>query len=303
LSGNFAETKLMKMIVSHRRILPLLILCLLLPESLLPQTPAPRSADFAFATQMGSGIYATHESVAQIYRVIASIGLRSSLKNHWGLLLKLPLTVGFYDYEIMDFFNSGLPQNIDTFALLPTLELQRYVTRRWLFAPFTGFGAGINRQQHSHEWITTLGLHNLFILPLRSWDVRLNSRMLYSESLTPAFHPANDFSMFESGIDFRRPLRLTLFGMELDGSIFAVNYIYKNSPHLLISSANPFQQSVEWEFGVTAGTVHSTLILGFQLPRVGLSYRFGSDRSSIRLIFGNVFYILSPRELSATNQQ
>lgn len=286
----------MKDIVTHRLFLLLPVIWLLLSEPLLPQTVAPRSANHAFATQMGSGIYTSEESVMQIYRINTSVGLRSPLVHRWGLRLRLPLTVGFYDYEVMEFFSSGLPEDLTTLAFLPSLELEHYATHYWLVTPFAGFGAGINWQQHSHDWITTIGLRNLFVFPWREWEIRLNQRILYSELLTPALAEVDDFSMFESGVDFRHALGFTLFGLELDGGIFGINYVYKTSPHLLVSSANPFRQEVEWEFGVTTGTVRPAYFWRFIIPRVGLSYRFGNDRSSIRIIVGDAFPILSPRE-------
>jgi hypothetical protein len=277
-----------------RKTLPFIFLPLLFGLQLSAQTST--ASNHAFSAQMGSGIYLVDNDETQIYRLSGSVGLRSPLRRTWGLRLRLPLTVGFSDFKVVDVFNSGLPQEITAITLLPSLEIEHFFRRKWLASPFVGFGAGIDCRRASHQWITLVGLRNQFIFLLNRWEMRLNQRLFYSELLTPAFSAVDDLAGCESGIEFRRPVGLRLFGQELDVAPFFSNYIYHISPRLLTTAA-ALQKQVKWEIGLTVGAVRPGYFFGIRLPRAGVSYRFGKNDATICLLLGTAFPIDSPRSL------
>lgn len=252
-------------------------------------------ADYSLAAHLGSGVYAVGGAASQIYRASSSLCLLSPYTHRWGLRIRAAGAAGFYDYQLTDFFSEGFPRGINTFALFPTLEAEHLVGRNWLIAPFIGMGAGVEVNQRTHHWLAGGGLHNLFVFPLQKYDVRLNSRVLYCGLLNKSLQPFDDFSMIESGIEFRRPLDIELFGLPLDGSIFGINYLYRAGSNLSPVPNSAQLHITEWEVGVTLGTVETVCIWKVKLPRVGLSYRFGSEREGIRIIAGDSFPILSPR--------
>lgn len=64
--------------------------------------------NYAFATQLGSGVYAVNGRTVQIYRFSPGISIRSLEGRSWGLRLRLPLTLGFYDFQVTDVITEGL---------------------------------------------------------------------------------------------------------------------------------------------------------------------------------------------------
>ncbi len=56
-------------------------------------------ANFAFATQLGSGVYSISGRTLQIYRLPFSHTLKSTDDSDYGVELTLPVTFGFYDFE------------------------------------------------------------------------------------------------------------------------------------------------------------------------------------------------------------
>jgi hypothetical protein len=45
----------------------------------------------------------------------------------------------------------------------------------------------------------------------------------------------------------------------------------------------------QWEVGVSIGTVNTAYLWKVPIPRIGVGYRFGSDLSIVRLVFGSAF--------------
>jgi len=274
-----------------RFILPVIFFQIFLFIDILPADESPHHA---FATQMGSGLYSTQQQTTQIYRVNACIGLLSPLRHHWGINLRLPLAIGFFDYDPFTILKYELPPSVSTSALLPTCELQHYIHSHWLVMPFAGIGFGIQWSDKTHNWITNIGLRNLFIIPWEKWDIRLSNRFLHAILFSKRWTRADDFGLVESGVDLRRPLGIRLAGVNLDGSLVLINYIFKTNPNLFFTSSQPQQQYIEWEFGLTLGAAQPTYFWGIRLPRLGIGYRFGRNGNSIRLTAGNAFPIDHP---------
>jgi hypothetical protein len=56
--------------------------------------------NFAFATQLGSGIYSVSGRTLQIYRLPFDHTLRSTDEGRFGIELTLPVTLGFFDFKL-----------------------------------------------------------------------------------------------------------------------------------------------------------------------------------------------------------
>lgn len=281
-----------------------LILCFLLTA--LPPRPAPAqetneeqftsTLNYAFATQIGSGIYRVSGRTVQIYRLAASIRLYSPENRNWELWLRLPITLGFYDFRVEDVLNQGLPDHFSTLALVPTLEFYIPVGKKWWLGPFGGFGLGRDFSNDITNYIFAAGLRSMAIFLWKSYDVRLGNRLVYSGYTTGDLGFEDDFALLETGLDFRRPLGFKIGRYNIDGSVFGANYLYFVSPRIIEINPGAVKTRVEWELGITFGTVEPFKVLGIRMPRLGLSYRFGPGADAMRIIVGNPFPIDSPRD-------
>ena len=277
------------------------VLIALLSTTALAQTPTDATLNYAFATQLGSGIYVVNGRTAQIYRLTVPITLRSTDDHKWGIELRLPLTFGFYNFDIEDIIDKGFPDELATLALVPTVVFQRPIRENWRIHPFVGAGVGKDFSGGILNYIFAFGVDNLVIWPWRDkYHIRLGNRLVYTGYTNDDLDFTDDFSALETIVDLRRPLGFGLAGHEVDGSMFGGNYIYFISPRLFQSSfADPVELRTEWEIGFTIGTVDTWKVLGVGLPRLGLSYRFGSGADAVRVIIGNTIPITLPREKGA----
>ena len=258
--------------------------------------------NYAFATQLGSGIYRVNGRTVQVYRLAVSVGLRDAETKGWGIRLRFPVTFGFYNFQIDDLLDTGLPDNVATIALVPELEFQNPVADNWWLMPFVGFGPGKDLEGGTMNWIFAVGARSLTIWPWNANDIRLGVRAVYSGYTTKQLDFIDDFSVVETGLDVRRSLGLRIGRSTVDGSVFGANYIYLVSPQFVRLAPEPVDFRTQFEFGFTVGTVEPWRVLGIGMPRLGLSNRDGTGEDAVRIIIGNAFPMDSPRQEGADIQ-
>jgi hypothetical protein len=202
------------------------------PLAIASESDAQRIPNYAFATQLGSGIYEVNDRTVQIYRFAPAFSLLSLEERKWGTRLRFPVTLGFYDFAVTDVVSSGLPNHLTTVALVPTVDILLVPTRNWYLTPFGGIGVGKDLWVGSTSFIHAAGLKSLTLFPMRSIDTRLGVRFVYTGYSTKHYGFRDDYSLLETGLDVRRSLGIRLFGHELAASLFGMNYLYVISPQL-----------------------------------------------------------------------
>ena len=258
-----------------------------------PSDSPTQILNYVFAAQLGSGIYHVNGRTMQVYRLNITAPVYTPKSEAWKLRLGLPLTFGFYDFKVEDVIDGELPDRLSTLALVPTLELLFPFSQRWQAGPFLGLGCGKDFSSHIANYIFAVGLRSFTLLPRESFDVRIGVRTVYTGYTTKSMDFVDDFGIVECGVDFRRPLPWSPFGVDLDYGPFVAVYFYFLSPQL--TTLHPvWHVRDEWEGGVTLGTHKPLRIFGIALPRLGISYRFGLG-GTIRIIVGNPFPMLTPR--------
>ena len=246
-------------------------------------------ANYAFSSQLGSGIYKSSGGTVQVYRVGGSFSLRSVVSDGWGLKLRIPVTFGFYNFKLTDVLESGLPDRLATLALVPELRFEVALAENWQLMPFAAAGAGIDFSVGELNYIFAGGVRSLATFDWRTVDLYVGNRLFYTGYTTSDFEFGDDFGALESGLDLRRSLGFSLGGHEVDGGLFVMNYLYFVSPELVRFFGEQLSVDVQFEFGVTFGTITPWKVLGLTIPRVGLSYRFGNGPSAFRLVLGGPF--------------
>lgn len=246
-------------------------------------------ANYAFATQLGSGLYKSHGNTVQVYRLGFGIGLRSLEGHRWGLRLRVPLTFGFYDFDLASVLETGLPDRLSTLAVAPELRFEIPVGERWRLLPFGALGVGHDFSAHRWSYIAAMGLRSRLTLDWRSLSFLVGNRLVYSAYTTSGLGFGDDFGAFESGVDVRHSLGFSVAGHRVDIGLFSVDYLYFLSPDLVHFIGESLSIDQQWEFGATIGTMTPWKVLGLEMPRIGAGYRFGAGTSLVRIIIGGPF--------------
>ena len=252
------------------------------------QTQQP-IANFAFASQLGAGVYSVDGRSVQIYRLPFHWEFRPPTQDAYGLDLTLPVTLGFYGYRVEDVVHQGLPKSVDTYSLLPGLEISRLFGERWRAAAFAEIGVATTVQEGTDKsLIYDTGLRARYLFRMGNFYSRYAKKLIYAGSQVSR-QDSDTMVRLSNGLDVRHRTSMSMRGETVDFDPYLLNEWYIKRPSPPPASPGPPMAELQWEVGVTIGAVNTAYLWKVPIPRIGLGYRFGGDLSIVRLVFGSAF--------------
>jgi hypothetical protein len=271
-------------------------LLVLLALAACPGARTCRAADdgdtlpnYAFAAYLGNGFYSASGLKVQVYNLPLGFTLRRLEGHDFGIRLRLPVSMGFFDFKAVDILETGLPDGVETLSFVPGVELQFPVGKNWVLTPFLDAGAGRNSTGGQVTYIFGAGVRSLFVFHGGGFTFRLGNTLLYAGNRAEGADLGSDFGSIVTGIDARHPLGFNVGAHRADVSLYAANYLY-SSLEFRRFRADPVDVVVQYEAGFTFGTATLPGHWIYRLvPRLGLGYRFGDGLSVVRLVLGMPF--------------
>jgi hypothetical protein len=242
--------------------------------------------NFAFATQLGSGVYSVSGRTLQIYRLPFSHALRSTDGSSVGIKLTLPVTFGFYDFELEDVENGDIPTDVDAVSFVPGLKLVFEAQPGWTLEPYVEAGISRARDVDANSTVYAGGLVSLYEFGGRGFDWQLRNDLVFAGVELHDTKRVDQFTRLQTVVTARRPFGR---GSRLDYLVYALNDYYLDQPNGPVEGAERGGSPVQYEIGVTLGTTESRRIWHVPIPRVGVGYRFGSNLDVVRIVFGTPF--------------
>jgi hypothetical protein len=254
--------------------------------------PAPADtqfANFAFASELGSGIYEMGGTVMQVYQLPFSYTLRPPSKgtSRPGIKLILPVTIGFFNFQTSDLAHLEIPTAIGALSLEPGVELNYALSDAWSVYPYLKAGRTFASQNQINAAIFGVGLRSDYRFGI------FDSRGLYRAALAYAgVHydgdvPNDSFTRLRNGVELRHsfPWPSPQRGLELGP--YAMADIYFNAPSGPASGISA--RTLQFEAGLMFGASPMWTFRGWPLPRLGVGYREAGILSGWRLVFGDPF--------------
>jgi hypothetical protein len=245
-------------------------------------------ANFAFASQLGAGVYSVNGRSIQIYRLPFEWDLRPPAQESVGLAITLPVTLGFYGYHVQDVVTGGLPKSVDTYSFLPGVEISRLIGNQWRVAAFGEVGTATVHAGSTHSVIYSTGVRARYDFRIGEFYTRYATELLYAGSQVPE-EVKDSMTRLSNGLDALHHTTMTMRGETVDFGPYLLNEWYLKRPAAPSTTGGPPMAAFQWEVGVTIGTVRPSYLWKIPIPRVGVGYRFGSDLSIVRLVFGAAF--------------
>jgi hypothetical protein len=243
-------------------------------------------ANFAFATQLGSGVYSVSGRTLQIYRLPFSHTLKSTEDSGFAIELTLPVTFGFYDFELQDVANARIPTNVDALSFVPGLTLAFGLQPGWTLEPYVEAGIARARDAEADSNVYAAGLRSLYGFDRQGFDWLLRNDMVFAGVDVRGAERTNRFARFQTVVTARRPFARR---SRVDYLVYALNDYYVDQPDGPVDSAIRGGSPVQFEVGITLGTREPRRIWHIPVPRVGIGYRFGSDLEVFRIVIGTPY--------------
>ena len=259
-----------------------------------------QSVHWAYAAFFGTGRYSLDgESETTVLRIAPGHVLRPAAVDDAGartvgIRLKFPLAIGAHEFESPDLLPTFSFSNINSFSIVPGVELDVPIAAHWSLKPLTYVGWGTETGGDVNAAIFRLGLRSERVFQPGATGVTL-----YNSLLRMGYSANDDTSsavnLFEIGLDFSRALSNRKIGdapVQIFWHVLYTSYFDElslDSGDLALETAGI---DSEWEIGAGFGRQGARLTLWrLKIDRVGIAYRFDSDGqfSGVGIVFKSLF--------------
>jgi hypothetical protein len=244
--------------------------------------------NYAFANQLGSGIYDVSGRTVQIYRIPFALPVRDTEQRAPGIRVTLPVCLGLYDLDPEDVDQTGMPEDVSTVSFVPGVLLEYPVLRNWTLTPLVELGMAWDLQESQNAYVYTVGVKSYATFRPGGLDVLLGNRLVYVGEHTPGTVHDEDYATLETGCELRRPLARAMKGHAVNWGPYVMSYLYLEPTKVWLNE-KPLEIGSQYEVGFTVGPQERIDLWRFEVPRIGLGYRFGDGVSAMRLVLGAAF--------------
>lgn len=247
-------------------------------------------ANFAFASELGSGIYEIGGSIIQVYQLPFSYVLRAAKRPHDkpGLRLIFPTTVGFFNFTTSDLIHLDIPRSIGALSIEPGIQVDYWLDEDWHVYPYAKAGATFASSSEVNALIYGFGVRSDY-----RFSVYDGAGLYRAELLHAGVHyyggaaPDDAFTRLQNGVELRHRVGKPVGNRWAELGVYAMLDIYANPPSGPASGISA--QKLQGEAGIMFGTNPTYQILGLPVPRLGIGYRAAGSLSGWRIVLGSPF--------------
>jgi len=236
-----------------------------------------------YSATFGTGVYQAGDRTVTVLQMPFSRVLRELDEDTWGLRFKFPVTVGFYDYTFDDVFDGDLPEAVSTVSIMPGLEWEMPLTRRWTIKPYFSAGVGQEISGHESALIYDFGIKSRFRLGEdRGVEIALVNAIT-AAGYRPKGGPSQPFGLFAIGLDLVIPTDAVLFGREaFIGFTPSYSYYFEKLRFAEFDDAdNRMREQIE--FAISILSRKPWTLKYFDVDRVGLAFRSSDEVIGVSL--------------------
>ena len=244
------------------------------------------SINYVFATDLGSGVYQMGDRTLQVYRLTYRRELRAPAEHHVGLRFTLPVTAGFFDFNPTDALSEGLPSRVDSFSVVPGIELDYLLHGDWHLIPYARAGFSV-ASSSVDGLLYGAGIRLERQGDFHGWDQFLRGELAYSGVDYRQNVGGDQFVRLREGVDLTRAVGREWRGRELELGLYAIFDLVLDPPTAPVADGR--RHPIQAEFGLTLSTRPPFKIWRFDVPRLGVGYRLAGELSSWRIVLGVPF--------------
>lgn len=242
---------------------------------------------FAFASYLGTGFYTTSGQNVFVLQMPFEHTIIEKTEVEAGWVLKLPITIGFINFDSLQLEELPGVNDVGTITFLPGLEYQYPVTPNWTLIPFADYGFARELDTTSNVLITGAGIKSYFDIHFDIAKFTLGNRLLYAREQIKDFSSASSYSLLETGLNLRLNNVFSFIDKPLYSNFYYINFYYPNNLVFFEQTPNPIKIGIEHEIGITFSNMPDFLF--FENPQIGIGVRFGNDINVYRIVFGAPF--------------
>ncbi|MBU2871408.1 hypothetical protein [Colwellia sp. E2M01] len=244
---------------------------------------------FAYANYLGNGIYKTTDQDASLISMPFSYELGSIGKTSYGL--RLPLSLGFFDFQFSDITNLDLPDEVGTATFTPGVAIHYQYNLDWTIETYIDAGYGRNLTTNRGVKIHSAGVSALYSFDYKKYDSVWATRLYYAHYSGNGYQVKDTYAALQTGVDVGLPQRYKILDYSFQPRLFATAFWYFSEVDFISLRERKLDEeanvslSNSIEFGITLKFAKTIGYSWAGIDRIGLSYRFSENFNAVRLLF------------------
>jgi hypothetical protein len=246
-------------------------------------------ANYAFASELGSGIYEINDRTVTVYQLQPGYQLRPAAPRGGrpGIKIIVPITVGFFNFQTSDLVHLQIPTSIGALSLEPGVELDYWIDDDWDIYPYVKGGGTFASSAAINAIIYDLGVRSDYRFDLLSGAALWRADLTYAGVHYTSDLPNDSFTRLRDAVEVRRNLPWVARGHAVQIGPYAIADVYLNAPTGPASGISA--RTLQFEAGLMLDVSPRWEVRGWPLPRIGIGYREAGILSGWRLVIGDPF--------------
>jgi hypothetical protein len=258
------------------------------------QAAAPSAADtqltnYAFASELGSGIYAIDGRAITVYQLPLYYPLRNAAPRGGrpGIRLLFPVTFGFFNFKPVDLAHGEVPSSIGALSLEPGVELDYWLSDAWHVYPYLKAGTSFASSSTVNAVIYGAGVRSDYRFGALGGRGLWSAVLAYGGVHYRSELPSDSFTRLRNGLELSHGLPWQWRGRALEAAPYAFVDVYLSAPEGPQSGVPT--RTVQFETGFTVDVIPGWRIGSWRVPRLGVGYRAAGPLSGWRIVIGDPF--------------
>jgi hypothetical protein len=203
-----------------------------------------------------------------------------------GMHFVLPITAGLFDFTPLDVFSEGIPTRVDSFSVVPGVELDYLLPDDWHVIPYLRAGFSV-ASSSVDGWLYGTGVRVERTSDWHGWTRRARSELNVSGVQYRGATSDDQFARLRQGFDLTRGIGRKIAGREIAIGLYGIFDVILDPPTAPVADGR--KQPLQAEIGITLGTRPPFKIWRFDAPRLGVGYRFAGELSAWHFLIGTPF--------------
>jgi len=246
---------------------------------------------YAYSNYLGSGIYHTTGQDVTLINLPFLIELGQEGKTTYSL--RLPVSVGFFDFNFNNIPELDFPDAVGTFTFTPGIQFNYQYTDNLVLESYLDLGYAHNFTTNRNVLVHSGGISSLYSFNIGAFDSIWASRIYYAGYDGHNYSAEDLYAAVQIGIDTGLPLKYQFFGYSYQPRLFATAFWYFTEVNFdlpvvstqSLTEQNEVTLSNSFEFGITMKFDKTIGYSWAGFDTVGLSYRFSKNINVVRLLF------------------
>ncbi len=238
--------------------------------------------NYAFANYIGSGIYQASGRSVTVFNMPFSYKPEGQGESPY--TIRLPVSLGFYDFDFDEVTGGDFPDKADTLTLVPGIEWDVSITDSLRFVPYIDLGLGFNLSSQEQVLIYSTGVSSFYEFGGGQQHLWAN-RIFYAAYKGLSVDVSDGYGSLQSGLDYHLPFKFQLAGRDAFVSSYGLTLWHFNKIEFTLPEGRVVSMRNNYELGFSLGFAKPLDFWLFDLERIGIGYRFGDRLKLWRLTF------------------